>query len=168
MSRFSIRYTLAAVVLSIATLAASPTTAALAAGGTDLGVSISADRTTVYSREDVTFRVNPKNHTGSGGGTVKVMMSEYFRNVRMGYSTGGYRCTIGPDKFFDVDVTMVTCTKSSIGNDVLVIHAKAPQAGTSKVLAWVEATNGPDPDDPDNRDVMDLTVKIPPGGIRID
>lgn len=168
MSRFSLRNTLAALALSVATLAGVPSNAALAAGPTDLGLGISVDRATVFSREDVTFRVNLKNHSGSGGGTVKIMMSEYFRNVRMGNSTGGYRCTIGEDKFFDVDVTMVTCTKSSIGNDVLTIHAKTPPAGKFNTVAWVEPTNGPDPDRSDNSDTVDLTVKIPPGGIRID
>ncbi|MGE3267954.1 MAG: hypothetical protein AB7P40_04355 [Chloroflexota bacterium] len=168
MARFSVRYTLAALALSVSALAASPTTAALAAGPTDLGVSITADDTTVYSRAEVAFRVNVRNHTGSGGGTVKVMLSDYYRNVRMGNSTGGYRCTIGPDTFFDADVTMVTCTKSSIGNDVLTILAKAPSGGTFGTVTWVEPTNGPDPDDSDNRDRVDMVVKIPPGGIRID
>jgi hypothetical protein len=168
MSRFSLRNTLAAVALSVAALAGVPGNATLAANGTDLGISISADQSTVYSRQDATFRVNLKNHSGSGGGTVKVMMSEYFRNVRMGNSTGGYRCTIGEDKFFDVDVTMVTCTKSSIGNDVLTIHAKAPSGGEFRTVAWVEPANGEDPDKSDNSDTVDLLVKIPPGGIRID
>jgi hypothetical protein len=166
MTRFSFRFALAALALSATTVLVTPTPAALAAKQADLSVRMTADRTTVQTRDQVTIHTF-LNHTAAGtsGGVVDIWVASAFSNVRLGNSTDGYRCTIGPGNFLGSRATKVSCTKSVIGNDSIVVLATAPINGDYGFFAQVRPTDGVDPDTSDNAARVDVHVKIKPGAV---
>src|SRR4051794_11084593 len=149
MSRLDLRYALAALALSATTLLASPISPALAAGTADLSLTLSADSTTVHSGEQVVIRAR-LGHTAAGtsAGALEIMLDNSFTNVRVESMTVGYRCTWGPDKFFDAAVKTVKCTTNRIDEgDVITVLAKAPINGKRFVVAGVSPLGAVDPDD---------------------
>jgi hypothetical protein len=172
MARFSIRYTLAALALSITTLAVAPTAPALAAPtqaapGPDFNFSMTTDNAAAKTRQQIYVRVRVGlTNTQSGPARIEMLFEDSFTNVKFVPASPGYTCTTGPDTFFDAKVTKMVCTTNRVNpGDTFRVSMNAPLIKTSTFFGGVRPIGAEDPDLSDNN--SSGTVRIV-GGVRID